>query len=72
MSPAVSQPVSNKDTKTTYATSREAARPFQITEHRPVIASDEDWKIVEACAQIQREPLGAKDMEHPKIRSISA
>ena len=63
MSPAVPQPVSNKDTKTTYAASKDMARPFQITEHQPVMVSDKDLKIVGACAQLQRAPLCAKDMD---------
>ena len=62
MSPAVPQPVSNKNTKTTYATSIEAARPCKITEYRPAMASDKDLKIAEAVVQLQRAPLSVKGM----------
>ena len=55
--------MSNKDTKTTYAKSKDMARPFQITEHQPPMVLDKDLKIREACAQLQRTPFGAEDIE---------
>ena len=63
LSLAVSQPMSNNDTKTTYTKGKDAARPFQIAEHQPQMALNEDLKVVEACAQLQRTPFGAEDMK---------
>ena len=67
MSLAVSQPMTNKDTMTTYAKGKDAARPFQITEHQPPMVSDKDLKVAEACAQLQRTPFGAEDMKQQTL-----